>query len=122
MEIETMVDRQRTVTIGVSSLEKTMARAKAAFKGKYQGRRLSFISVDLMWKILTPKRWEIIRAMTGAGPLSIREVARRVKRDVKAVHGDITALIKAGIINKTDEGKIEFPYDRVHVDFEIKAA
>jgi predicted transcriptional regulator len=122
MEIETMVDRQRTVTIGVSSLEETMSRAKSAFKGKYQGRRLSFISVDLMWKILTPKRWEIIRAMTGAGPLSIREVARRVKRDVKAVHGDITALIKAGIINKTDEGKVEFPYDRVHVDFEIKAA
>lgn len=117
-----MVDRQRIVTIGVSSLEEKMTRAKAAFKGKYQGRRLSFISVDLMWKILTPKRWEIIRAMTGAGPLSIREVARRVKRDVKAVHGDITALIKAGIINKTNEGKVEFPYDRVHVDFEIKAA
>ena len=112
----------RTVTIGVSTLKQSMERAKAAFKGKYQGCRISFISVDLMWKILTPKRWEIIRAMTGAGPLSIREVGRRVGRDVKAVHGDVTALIKAGVINKTEEGKIEFPYDRVHVDFEIKAA
>ena len=72
--------------------------------------------------MLTPKRWDIIRAMTGAGPLSIREVARRVNRDVKAVHGDVTALIKAGVINKTEDGKVEFPYDRVHVDFEIKAA
>jgi predicted transcriptional regulator len=75
-----------------------------------------------MWKILTPKCWEIIRAMTGAGPLSIREVARRVTCDVKAVHGDVTAQIKAGVIDKTDEGKVDFPYDRVHVDFEIKAA
>lgn len=112
----------RTVRIGVSSFEESASRFKAAMNGKKQGAFRSFISVDLMWKILTPKRWEIIRAMTGAGPLSIREVARRVERDVKAVHGDVTALIKAGIINKTDDGKVEFPYDRVHVDFEIKAA
>lgn len=95
---------------------------KRAFNGEYQGCRISFISLDLMWKILTPKRWEIIRAMTGAGPLAIPEVARRVERDVKAVHGDVTALIKAGVIDKTEDSKVEFPYDRVHVDFEIKAA
>ena len=117
-----MKNIMRTVQIGVSSLEESEARFKAAIEGKPQGSYLSFISVDLMWKILTPKRWEIIRAMTGAGPLSIREVARRLERDVKAVHGDVTALIKAGVINKTEDGKVEFPYDRVHVDFEIKAA
>ena len=117
-----MSEELRTISFGVSSLEEVEARLKAAFEGKPQGSRHSFISVDLMWKILTPKRWEIIRAMTGAGPLSIREVARRVKRDVKAVHGDVTALIKAGVVNKTEDGKVEFPYDRVHVDFEIKAA
>jgi predicted transcriptional regulator len=112
----------KIVTIGVSSLDQLEARTKAAFEGKFQGSRISFVSVDLMWKMLTPKRWEIIRAMTGAGPLSIREVARRVSRDVKAVHGDVTALIKAGMINKTDDGKVHFPYDRVHVEFELEAA
>lgn len=115
-------ETMKTVIIGVESREAAKTRIAAALKGKPQGSFISFISVDLMWKILTPKRWEIIRAMTGAGPLSIRETARRVGRDVKAVHGDVTALIKAGVINKTDDGKIEFPYDRVHVDFEIKAA
>jgi len=112
----------KIVTIGVSSLEELEARTKAAFEGKFQGSRISFISMELMWKMLSPKRLEIIRAMTGAGPLAIREVARRVGRDVKAVHGDVTALIKAGLIDKTETGKVEFPYDRVHVDFEIKAA
>jgi predicted transcriptional regulator len=115
-------DPMRTVIIGIETRDQAKARIQSALTSKPIGSFLSFISVDLMWKTLTPKRWEIIRVMTGAGPLSIREVARRVKRDVKAVHGDITALIKAGIINKTDEGKVEFPYDRVHVDFEIKAA
>ena len=112
----------RTISFGVSSLEEVESRVKAAFEGKPQGRRHSFVSLELMWKVLTPKRWDIIRTMTGAGPLSIREIARRIGRDVKAVHGDVTALVKAGVINKTEEGQVEFPYDRVHVDFEIKAA
>ena len=115
-------DPMKTVIIGVETREEAKARLKAAMIGKPQGSFISFVSVDLMWKILTPKRWEIIRAMTGAGPLSIREVARRVGRDVKAVHGDVTALIKAGVIDKTEAGKVEFPYDRVHVSFELKAA
>jgi len=112
----------KTIIFGVSSLEEMENRLEAALDGKPQDSRHSFISIDLMWRILTPKRWDIIRVMTGAGPLSIREVARCVARDVKAVHGDIKALILAGIITKTETGKIEFPYDRVHVDFELNAA
>jgi len=46
--------------------------------------------------------------MAGAGTLAIREVARRVERDVKAVHGDIHALLNAGILKKVDSGVI-FP-------------
>lgn len=115
-------DPMKSVIIGIETRDQAKARLNAALAGKPQGSFISFVSVDLMWKILTPKRWEIIRAMTGAGPLSIREVARRVSRDVKAVHGDVSALIKAGVINKTDDGKIHFPYDRVHVQFELEAA
>ena len=36
--------------------------------------------------------------MTGAGPLALREIARRVERDVKAVHTDVHALLNAGLI------------------------
>ena len=38
-------------------------------------------------------RSELLKALCGAGPVSIREAARRVHRDVKAVHGDVTALL-----------------------------
>jgi hypothetical protein len=35
----------------------------------------------------------------------------------------VQALITAGIIDRTDDGKILFPYDAVHVDFMLwKAA
>ena len=59
--------------------------------------------------------------MTGQGALSIREVARRVGRDVKAVHGDITSLINAGVLDRTGD-RVIFPYDAVRVDFTLSRA
>jgi predicted transcriptional regulator len=93
-----------------------------AFQGKEQGTFISFATAELLWKVVTPKRWEVLRIMTGEGPLAIREVARRVKRDVKSVHGDVQALLKAGVIDRTKGGQILFPYDEVHVDFVLSAA
>lgn len=111
----------RTVTLGVSSVEDTKRQMAAAFRGEPQGEFISFASIELLWKVLTAKRWEILHAMTGQGELSIREVARRVGRDVKAVHGDVTALVHAGVLERTENG-IAFPYDAVHVDFTLSRA
>lgn len=60
--------------------------------------------------------------MCGAGPLSIREAARRVGRDVKAVHGDVTALLNAGLLERTVDGRVEFPFEAVKVEFMLQAA
>ncbi len=111
-----------TVTIGISSEEVTKARLRRALSGKAQGAFISFASAELLWKVITPKRWEILRVMTGAGPVSIREVSRRVDRDVKTVHGDVHALLKAGVLDHADDGRILFPYDRIHVDFVLQTA
>ena len=110
-----------TVTLGVSSIDDVKERLAAAFRNEPQGQRISFASVDLLWKVISPKRWDIIRAMTGQGPLAIREVARRLGRDVKGVHGDMLALINAGVVDRAENGVV-FPYDAVHVDFMLKAA
>jgi predicted transcriptional regulator len=110
-----------TVTLGVSSIDEAKERLAAAFRGEPQGQRISFASIDLLWKTISPKRWDIIQAMTGQGPLAIREVARRLGRDVKAVHGDVLALINAGVVDRAENGVV-FPYDAIHVDFMLKAA
>jgi predicted transcriptional regulator len=110
------------VTIGVSSLNETKDRMHRAFRGEKQGAFIGFGSLELMWKVLTPKRWEIVRAMTGAGPLAVRAIARRVERDIKSVHGDVQALLKAGVLDRADDGRIVFPYDEIHVDFVVRAA
>lgn len=44
----------------------------------------------------------------------------RSGRDVKAVHGDVTALLKAGLLRRTDDGLVEFPFDAIKVDVMLK--
>lgn len=84
--------------------------------------RISFESPELLWKVLTARRWELLKSLCGVGPISIREAARRVGRDVKTVHGDVIALLDAGVLNRTATGAIEFPYEAVKVEFLLQAA
>jgi predicted transcriptional regulator len=112
----------KTVTLSVASREGVTRRALDAFSGKRRGVHISFASSDLLWKVLTAKRWELLKAMAGGGAMTLREAARRADRDVKAVHGDVHALLASGVLRKNANGKIEFPFDTVHVDFMLKAA
>ncbi len=113
----------KTVTIDIRPLADTLGDFTRIWKsGRATAPRISFESPELLFKVLSGKRWELLNVMTGAGAMSIREVARRVERDVKAVHGDATALLNAGLLSKTDDGMIVFPYDAIHVDFMLKAA
>lgn len=111
-----------TVTIGVSTLDEVARRTAAAFRGKPQGERISFASVELLWRTLTPRRWDLLRAMAGHGPMSIRAAARLVGHDVKTIHGDVQALLRADVLAKDKASRIEFPYEAVHVDFTITRA
>jgi len=112
----------KTVTLSIASRDDVTRRAQDAFDGKEQGSYISFPSVDLLWQTMTRKRWELLKALTGRGAVSIREASRLVERDVKSVHGDVHALLEAGVIQKNKEGMIVFPYDAVHVDFVITSA
>lgn len=112
----------KTVTLGVATLKDVKRRAQDAFKGRKQGARISFATPELLFRLMTAKRWELIRMMTGAGALTIREAARRVDRDVKGVHGDVHTLLAAGILHKTEDGLVVFPYDAIRVDIMLRAA
>lgn len=113
-----------TVVLEVRSLAETLGDVATAIKVGRADReaRIAFATPELLWRVLTAKRWELLRAMCGAGAMSIREVARRVRRDVKAVHGDVTALLDAGVLSRTPAGEVEFPFDAVKVEFFLQAA
>jgi predicted transcriptional regulator len=109
-----------TVTLGVDSQDAVSARFVAAMKGEAQGSFISFATPELLLQTLTTMRWEIIKVMTGAGRLSLREVARRAGRDVRRVSDDVHALLDVGVLDRNEDGTLEFPYDAVHVDFVLQ--
>jgi predicted transcriptional regulator len=115
----------KTVTLEVRAPRDAMAAFAQAWQAgnkPQRNARIAFATPELLWQVLSAKRWELLKALCGAGPMSIREAARRVGRDVKAVHADVTALLHAGVIERADEGGIVFPYDAVKVEFLLEAA
>lgn len=114
----------KTVTLDVRSPTDAMTDFTRAWQtGKPQRTaRISFASPELLWKVLTEKRWALLKILCGAGPVSIREAARRAGRDVKAVHVDVTALLNAGVLVRTEDGQIIFPFDAVKIEFLLQAA
>ena len=114
----------KTVILDVRTPADSMADFARVWKtGKPErSARISFATPELLWQVLTAKRWALLKALCGAGPMSIREAARRVERDVKAVHGDVTALLKAGVLDRAEGGRIVFPFEAVKVDFLLQAA
>ena len=114
----------KTVTLDIRAPADSMADFAHAWKtGKPQKTaRISFATPELLWRVLTEKRWELLKALCGAGPVSIREAARRAGRDVKAVHGDVTALLNAGVLDRSEDGRIVFPFEAVKVEFLLQAA
>ncbi|MHB1591842.1 MAG: HVO_A0114 family putative DNA-binding protein [Sulfuricella sp.] len=114
----------KTITLDVRTPTDSMEDFVRAWKtGKSEkSAHISFATPELLWQVLTAKRWELLKALCGAGPVSIREAARRVGRDVKAVHGDVTALLNAGVLDRAEGGGIIFPFEAVKVEFLLKAA
>jgi predicted transcriptional regulator len=108
-----------TLIIGNQSAPEIKERVLRAWKTAKTERaaRLDFVSLDDAWKLLSDKRRGIMHAMAGAGPLSIREIARRVGRDVRAVHSDVQLLHHGGVIDKTEDGRMVLPYKTIKFDF-----
>jgi predicted transcriptional regulator len=113
------------LTIDVAPLSEALDSFAAAFdpsKRSASPARISFASPELLWKVLTPERWEVLRAMTGAGPLRASEIAQRISRDPETVAADVRALRTAGVLDAAPDDCVSFPFDAIHVDFVLKAA
>jgi predicted transcriptional regulator len=104
-----------TVVIRVQTFEQTLKEKIA--DGPIAS--IDFATYEILHKALTPARVQILRAMAGAGPLSIREVARRVGRDFKGAHTDVTSLFKDGLLKKTAAGQMIFPFEGIRFEFDL---
>ncbi|WP_397476073.1 hypothetical protein [Pusillimonas sp.] len=117
--------RSLTTTTGQNwqqALRHAGGRAKAALDtGQYQGESLNFESPGAFFSQLTERRWQMIRVMMGVGTVGVRELARRLERDVKRVHEGAQALVALGLLEKLESGALQCPFDDIHVDMHLTA-
>ncbi len=116
----------RTATIRIRRKHETVAQEmrtrfiKAWEAGEYQGEFLDFESPAALFRVLTPKRWELLETLQKEGPMGMRALARALERDVRRVHDDVQALIEVGLIEKDENGKLVVPFAQIHTDFVLR--
>ena len=67
-------------------------------------RVLTLRDLPLLAATLTPARWALIERLAKEGPLSIYQLAKRLERDYKNVHTDVTALARLGLVERRGGG------------------
>lgn len=118
-----MEQRTLTITVGAQGWSDLRQAARAGFAADhYLGEFLNFETPALFFSRMTAKRWDIVRTLQGAGEMSVRELARRVGRDVRRVHEDVSALTELGLLERTPRGGVVSPYADIHVDLHIRQA
>lgn len=114
--------RRLLITMDANWRGALRAAAKGAFARTYQGEVLNFEDPGSFFGKLTERRWTLIRAFQGQGAMSVRELARRVHRDVRRVHDDVEVLAELGIVERTENGGVVCPFEDVHIDMRLTRA
>ena len=83
---------------------------------------ISFETMELLLKVLTPNRWTLLRTLRANGACSIRALSQLLKRDYRGVHADVTALLNAGLIERSANGKIAVPWSRITAEMVVDIA
>jgi predicted transcriptional regulator len=100
-------------------------RFEAAWNRVQEGRAmrplqvLSFENLPLMLKTLSPARWELLRKLSTEGPRSIYELAKRLERDYKNVHTDVTQLAAIRLIERQPDGRITVPWELLRAELRL---
>ncbi len=114
---------QRTLTITMNADWRAALRAAGMRAGApgYQGEVLNFETAGSFFGRLTERRWVLVHTLQGQGPMPLRELARRVGRDVRRVHDDVEVLAELGLVERTEGGGVECPFEAVHIDMHLMA-
>jgi len=83
--------------------------------------RLNFENLETLLRTLTPGRWVLLKKLRTNSPMSIRALAKTLRRDYKNVHTDVQRLEHIGLIARTQDDKVEVPWDIVETRLSLAA-
>jgi predicted transcriptional regulator len=102
----------RKVRIVVEDIDSVKRRWGAALRGKglpskSGGKMIETISVgswEVLGRVLSPPRLQLLAAVSTKKPTSIAHLARLLKRDFKNTHSDVKFLAELGMLELREEG------------------
>ena len=118
---------KRKIEVTVGNLSGTLDRFERAWQrgvaGKTRGTevRLTFESLPVLLKNLTPARWTLLETLKRSGPMSINELARLLERNYKNVHTDVTRLIELELIDRVQDQQIAVAWDTITAEMKLAA-
>lgn len=74
---------------------------------------INFATWDALTRTLTAKRLELLRYLHRHPVASVLALAKALNRDYRNVHGDVAALVDAGLITRNDTGELRADYDSI---------
>ena len=113
----------RLLELRVGDVRDALDRFEAAWNRRTEGRKatplrvLSLQDLPLLLRTLTPARWQLLQRLREEGAMSIYQLAKRLERDYKNVHTDVTSLVKIGLIERTSKGSVSVPWHVVRGEF-----
>ena len=116
----------RLLEIRVAAPGDALDRFEAAWNRAAEGRGfrpfriLSFESLPLLLKTLSPARWSLLERLAAAGPLSIYQLAKLLQRDYKNVHTDVPQLSRLGLIQR-NEKKVAIAWHAVRAELRLQS-
>ena len=116
---------ERAIEIRVGVAADALDRFEAAWNRVQEGRAmrplevLTFADLPLLIKTLSPARWALLVNLKDQGECSIYELAKRVGRDYKNVHTDVTQLAAIGLIEKDGNGRMAVSWDLLRAEFQL---
>ena len=117
----------KDIKIEVKGAEESAMEAVRAWERAEQGiasgdpvDSLYFQSLETLLSVLSPRRLDLLRVLHELGPSSVRALARKLNRDYKNVHQDVTLLERAGLVQRKGE-KVNAPWDRIIAEIRLAA-
>ena len=120
-----MLKTNRVATICIHPPSVGLAAARDRFleawrTGECQGEYFGFESPAALFRIITPKRWELLAKLQQTGPVSVRALARELERDFRRVHDHVTAVIKISLVEKTAGRAVWVPFKEIRTSFVLR--
>jgi predicted transcriptional regulator len=118
---------KRTFKVRVGSVASALDRFEETWRKAARGEKipaehvLTFANLQLLLRTLTPARWTLLERLRADGPLSVNELARRLERDYKNVHGDVKRIAELGLIERRKDALVSVAWDIVRAEMRLAA-